>query len=203
MRVLVVVDVQNDFMPGGALAVPEGYEVIPVINRIMDRFDLVVATQDWHPPEHASFASNHDGAEVGDVINLEGLDQVLWPDHCVQTTEGAALVNTLKSAPIEAIFRKGCEPEIDTYSGFYDNGHRKSTGLGDYLRGKGVESVWIAGVATDYCVQATALDARELGFETYLIEDGCRGVELNDGDIAEAIEEMREAGVHVVGSSDV
>lgn len=203
MRVLVVVDVQNDFMPGGALAVPDGYEVIPVINRIMDRFDLVVATQDWHPPEHASFASNHDGAEVGDVIDLEGLDQVLWPDHCVQTTEGAALVNTLKSAPIEAIFRKGCEPEIDTYSGFYDNGHRKSTGLGDYLRGKGVESVWIAGVATDYCVQATALDARELGFETYLIEDGCRGVELNDGDIAEAIEEMREAGVHVVGSSDV
>lgn len=203
MRVLVVVDVQNDFMPGGALAVPDGYEVIPVINRIMDRFDLVVATQDWHPPEHASFASNHDGAEVGDVIDLEGLDQVLWPDHCVQTTEGAALVNTLKSAPIEAIFRKGCEPEIDTYSGFYDNGHRKSTGLGDYLRGKGVESVWIAGVATDYCVQATALDARELGFETYLIEDGCRGVELNEGDIAEAIEEMREAGVHVVGSSDV
>lgn len=203
MRVLIVVDVQNDFMPDGALPVPGGYEVIPVINRVMERFDLVVATQDWHPANHASFASNHDDAGVGEVIDLEGLDQVLWPDHCVQSTPGSALVNTVKSAPIEAIFRKGCETSIDTYSGFYDNGHRKSTGLGDYLKGKGAESVWIAGVATDYCVQATALDARELGFETYLIEDGCRGVELNDGDVEEAIEDMRQAGVIVVRSNDV
>lgn len=203
MRALVIVDVQNDFMPDGALPVPEGYEVIPVINRLIAKFDLVVATQDWHPQNHGSFASNHQGEEAGNVIELDGLEQVLWPDHCVQGTEGAAFVNTLETRPVEAIFRKGTESHIDTYSGFFDNGHRKATGLGAFLRGKEVDELWVAGVATDYCVKATALDSRELGFETFLVEDGCRGVELNEGDVEAALAEMRDVGVHIKRSSDV
>ncbi len=203
MKALIIVDVQNDFMPGGALAVPGGYAVIPLINRMMGDFDLVVATQDWHPADHGSFASNHEENDPGEVVDLEGLEQVLWPDHCVQGTEGAALVNTLEQGHVEAIFRKGMEPEIDTYSGFFDNGHRKDTGLAAYLRGKEVEEVWVAGVATDYCVKATALDARELGFETFLIQDACRGVNLNEGDVEAAIDEMRDAGVHIKRSEDV
>jgi len=141
MRALVIVDVQNDFMPDGGLPVPGGYEVIPVINRLVPRFDLVVATQDWHPQNHGSFASNHPDHDEGDVIELDGLEQVLWPDHCVQGTEGAAFVNTLESRPIETIFRKGTESNIDTYSGVFDNGHRKSTKLGDYLRGQEVDEI--------------------------------------------------------------
>ncbi len=200
MTALIIVDVQNDFLPGGPLAVPEGDAVIPVINGIVDRFDLVVATQDWHPPGHASFAANHPGSRPGDVIDLHGLSQVLWPTHCVRGTPGAALASGLVGDRIEAIFRKGTDPAIDSYSGLFDNGHRRSTGLADYLRGRGVASVAACGLATDYCVRFTALDAVAEGFDVTLIEDASRGVNLKPGDVDAAIEQLRAAGVRIARS---
>lgn len=202
-RALILVDIQNDFMPDGALPVPDGYAVIPVANALQEKFDLVVATQDWHPPDHGSFASNHEGQQPGQIIDLAGLEQILWPDHCVQTTEGAAFVETLHTDTVADVFRKGTDPEIDSYSGFYDNGHRKSTGLDAYLRERGVDTVYIAGVATDYCVKYTALDALREGFATYVVRDGCRAVNLEPDDAERAFEEMKRAGAHVVDSSDV
>lgn len=201
MNCLIIVDVQNDFCPGGALPVPGGDQVVPVINRLMGRFDRVVATQDWHPPEHLSFAANHPGRKPGDVIQLAGLEQMLWPVHCVQGTPGAEFHPDLDRSGIQAVFRKGMDPEIDSYSGFFDNGRRRSTGLEDYLRREGVDEVYICGLATDYCVRWTALDAVRLGFRTYVIEDACRGVELRPGDVAAALDQMRQAGVQVVHSS--
>ena len=203
MRTLILVDIQNDFLPGGALAVPRGDEVVPVANRLQPRFDLVVATQDWHPERHGSFASTRPGRKPGDVAELAGLPQVLWPDHCVQGTAGAAFAPGLEMNRVEAIVRKGTDPAIDSYSGFFDNGHRKSTGLGDYLKGRGATDVYVLGLATDYCVKFTALDALRLGFHVFLVEDGSRGVELRAGDVARAVEEMRKAGVEVVGSAEV
>jgi len=203
MRALILVDIQHDFLPGGALAVPRGDEVISVANALQERFELVVATQDWHPAGHASFASSHPGRRVGEQIDLDGLPQVLWPDHCVQGTRGAALAGELDTRRVEAIFRKGTAPRIDSYSGFFDNGHRKSTGLGDYLKGRGARDVYILGLATDYCVKFSALDARNLGFRTFVVEDGCRGVELRQGDAARALDELRGAGVQVVRSGEL
>jgi nicotinamidase/pyrazinamidase len=193
----VIVDVQNDFCPGGALPVPEGDRVVEVINRIQPRFDLVVATQDWHPADHGSFAANHPGRRPGEQIELAGLPQVLWPVHCVQNTPGAELHPGLDRRQIARVFRKGADPSVDSYSGFFDNGHRFSTGLGDYLKGRNVTEVYVCGLATDYCVKATALDALGLGFKTYLVEDACRGVELCQGDVRRAIDEMRKQGVTV------
>ena len=203
MEALILVDVQNDFMPGGALPVPEGDRVVPVANRLASRFELVVATQDWHPAGHGSFASSHPGREPGQVIDLDGLDQVLWPDHCVQETAGAAFHAALDRGSIHRVFRKGTDPGIDSYSGFFDNGHRKATGLGDFLRDRGVDGVHVLGLATDYCVRFTALDAAELGLRVTLVEDGCRGVELEPGDVGRALEEMRAAGIRVIGSDSV
>jgi nicotinamidase/pyrazinamidase len=203
MRALILVDIQNDFLPGGALAVPSGDEVIPIANQVQSRFDLVVATQDWHPARHGSFASRHPGRKPGDLTELGGLPQVLWPDHCVQGSPGAAFAPRLEMNRVEAIFRKGTDPAIDSYSGFFDNGHRRSTGLGDYLKGRGADELFVLGLATDYCVKFTALDARQLGFRTTLLEDGSRGVELRPGDVERAVGEMREAGVRVVRSGDV
>jgi len=203
MKALVLVDLQNDFLPGGALAVPRGDEVIPIANRLQPRFGLVVATQDWHPPGHGSFASTRPGRKPGELAELAGLPQVLWPDHCVQGTAGAAFAPTLTMARVEAIVRKGTDPAIDSYSGFFDNGHRKSTGLGDYLKGRGATDLYVLGLATDYCVKFTALDAVRLGFRTFLVQDGCRGVELSRGDVARALDEARKAGVQIVQSSDV
>ncbi len=200
MQALILVDLQNDFCPGGALAVPEGDEVVPVANRLARRFELVVATQDWHPADHGSFASNHPGQQPFELTELAGLPQVLWPDHCVQGTAGAAFHPALELQRIQRVFRKGTDPCIDSYSGFFDNGKRKSTGLGDYLAEQGVGEVTIVGLATDYCVRATALDAIGLGLGVTLAEDGCRGVELKRGDIAHALEEMRAAGVRVTDS---
>jgi len=200
MRALILVDIQNDFLPGGALAVPRGDEVVPVANRVQPVFDLVVATQDWHPPRHGSFASTRPGRKPGEVDELAGLSQVLWPDHCVQGSRGAEFAPGLEMNRVEAIFRKGTDPSIDSYSGFFDNGHRKSTGLGDYLRGRAANDVYVLGLATDYCVKFTALDARKLGFRTFLVQDGSRGVELRPGDVTRAVEEMREAGIEVVQS---
>ena len=203
MRALILVDIQNDFLPGGALAVRRGDEVVPVANRVQARFDLVVATQDWHPPGHGSFASRYPGRTPGELSELSGLPQVLWPDHCVQGSVGAAFAPGLAMNRVETIFRKGTDPGIDSYSGFFDNGHRKSTGLGDSLKGRGAVDVYVLGLATDYCVKFTALDARQLGFRTFLVEDGSRGVELAPGDVARAIADMRAAGVQVVRSTDL
>lgn len=203
MTALILVDLQNDFCPGGALAVAEGHETIPVANRMQHAFELVVATQDWHPITHESFAANHPGHRPGDVIDLHGLEQVLWPVHCVQKSFGAAFVRELDRSRIDRIFAKGTDPAIDSYSGFFDNGHRKATGLGDFLREKGVDTVYIMGLATDYCVKYTALDARKLGFKTYLIADGCRGVNLQAGDDERAVAEMQMAGVEIINSSDL
>ncbi|MFQ5501903.1 MAG: bifunctional nicotinamidase/pyrazinamidase, partial [Phycisphaerae bacterium] len=176
MDALILVDLQNDFTPGGALPVPDGDAVVSIANRLMPRFDLIVATQDWHPPDHGSFAANHSGKDPGDTIKLNGLEQILWPVHCVQDTPGAALLSVLDTSRIAHVFRKGIDPGIDSYSGFFDNDHRNATGLGDYLKEQRVDRVYIMGLATDYCVKFTALDARSLGFDTCLIEDGCRGV---------------------------
>lgn len=191
---LVLVDLQNDFLPGGALAVPGGDKVLAVANRLMPEFPLVVATQDWHPPDHASFAATHD-LPVGTQIQLDGLPQVLWPTHCVQGSPGAALASALHAAGIHHVIPKGCDRRIDSYSGFYDNGHRQATGLETLLRQHGIEEVYIMGLATDYCVKYTALDARQLGFRTHVIVSGCRGVELHPGDIQRALAELQAAGV--------
>jgi nicotinamidase/pyrazinamidase len=198
---LVLVDIQNDFCPGGALAIPHGDDVAAVANRLMPRFELVVATQDWHPPNHSSFAANHLGRKVGDVIEIGGIPQILWPVHCVAGTHGAGLISALDSGGVDRIFRKGTDPLIDSYSGFFDNGHRNATGLEDFLKNEQVRTVYIMGLATDYCVKFTALDAQGLGFETFLIEDGCRGVEAQAGDVEAALDQMRTAGVSVIDSS--
>jgi nicotinamidase/pyrazinamidase len=200
MKTLILVDIQNDFIPGGTLPVPEGDQIVPLVNRLQDRFDLVVATQDWHPADHGSFAANHPGRKPGEVIDLHGLRQILWPVHCVQNTPGVAFVPGLETRRISRVFQKGTDPSIDSYSGFFDNGRRKATGLGDYLKEKGATDVYVCGLATDYCVKFTALDARSLGFKTFLIEDACRGVNLKPGDVEAAVEEMRRAGVVVVNS---
>jgi nicotinamidase/pyrazinamidase len=198
MRALLIVDVQNDFCPGGMLAVPGGHEVVGVLNDLQRHFDLVVATQDWHPAHHGSFADNHAGRKVGDVIDLAGLSQILWPVHCVQGTAGAELHPGLNRSRIARIVRKGTAADMDSYSGFFDNGHRHATGLGDYLGSLGVSEVFIGGLATDYCVKHTALDSVQLGFRTHVLEAACRGVELTAGDVGRAIEAMRQRGVVVM-----
>ncbi|MGK6352084.1 bifunctional nicotinamidase/pyrazinamidase [Parapedobacter sp. DT-150] len=177
MRALIIVDIQYDFLPGGALAVPRGDEIIPVVNQIQPNYDLVVATQDWHPVGHKSFASAHVGSKPFDVIDLEGLQQVLWPDHCVQDTAGARLSDALDTRRVEAIFRKGTDTSIDSYSGFFDNGQRKNTGLAGYLRDRGVAAVDVCGLAADYCVYFTAMDALQLGFDTGIVEGAARAID--------------------------
>ena len=203
MKALVLIDMQNDFMPGGPLGVSEGDQVVPVANSLVGCFDLVVATQDWHPPEHSSFAVNHPGHEPGEVIEVGGVSQVLWPVHCVQHTFGAELVRDLDTSAVQQVFPKGTDPAIDSYSAFFDNAHRKSTGLGDYLKQRNVDDVYLMGLATDYCVYFSAMDAIRLGFRTTLIEDGCRGVELKSGDTRRVIDEMRAADINIALSSEV
>lgn len=202
MKTLILVDIQNDFCPGGALAVSEGNEVVGIANQLMPKFDLVVATQDWHPAGHKSFASQNNKS-IGDVFDLNGIQQIAWPDHCIQNTHGAEFVAELNANHINKIFPKGTDTEIDSYSGFFDNDHRNATGLGAFLKEKNGTEVFIMGLATDYCVKFTALDAIKLGFKTKLIIDGCRGVELSPGDIETAITEMKNAGVEIVRSSEI
>ncbi|HWW01511.1 MAG TPA: bifunctional nicotinamidase/pyrazinamidase [Candidatus Acidoferrum sp.] len=203
MKALILVDIQNDFLPGGALAVPDGDAVIPIANKLQTAFPLVVATQDWHPANHGSFASNHRDKKVFEQIELNGLPQTLWPVHCVQNTPGAAFPEGLKQERIAKVFQKGTDSGIDSYSGLYDNGHRKSTGLGEWLRDKGATEVFVCGLATDYCVKFTALDAVQFGFRTFLIEDASRGVGLRQDDVKNAISEMSRAGVLIVRSANV
>jgi nicotinamidase/pyrazinamidase len=203
MRALILVDIQNDFVPGGALATKRGDEVVPVVNTLQWHFDLVVATQDWHPPDHGSFASNHPGKNPGEIIDLNGIEQVLWPDHCVQDSPGAEFHPDLQMEKVRKVIRKGTDPRIDSYSGFFDNGHRKATGLGDYLTEMGVTEVFVVGLATDYCVKFTALDAIRLGFRASVIRDACRGVDLEPGDIDRAFAEMEAAGVRIINSDEL
>jgi nicotinamidase/pyrazinamidase len=195
-RALSLVDIQNHFCPGGALAVREGAAVVEVANMLMPAYDLVVATQDWHPAHHESFASRH-GKAPGELIELHGLPQVLWPDHCVQGSPGADFHPALETGAIARVFQKGLDPRVDSYSGFFDNGGQNPSGLADYLKAQGVTVVAVVGLATDYCVKFTALDAAAAGFETRVLTAGCRGVELAPGDVERAYAELRAAGVAV------
>ena len=192
MRALVLVDLQYDFLPGGSLAVARGDETLAVAQRLMSEHDIVLATQDWHPRDHKSFAANNPGTEIGEVITVGGLPQVMWPAHCVQGTRGAELHDDLDG--ITQVFQKGTNPEIDSYSGFFDNGHKKATGLEGWLREQGITDLTVLGLATDYCVKYTVLDARQLGFSVTLVAAGCRAVNLAPGDGERAIDEMRAAG---------
>lgn len=176
MKALILVDIQNDFLEGGALAVPNANEIIPIVNQIIPTFDLVVATQDWHPTNHKSFASQHENKKTFEQIDLFGLPQTLWPDHCIQNTSGAEFHKYLNTQNVYAIFRKGTNPSIDSYSGFYDNGKRESTGLKGYLNEKGVTDVYVCGLAGDFCVQFTAFDALQAGFKTYMIDSAIKSI---------------------------
>ncbi len=203
MRALILVDIQNDFCTGGALAVPHGEAVVPLANQLMAQVDLVVATQDWHPTDHGSFAVNHPGRKPFDLAELGGLAQVLWPAHCIADTHGARFHAGLDTGRITRVFPKGTDSAIDSYSGFFDNGRRKATGLGDWLQAQRVDEVVVCGLATDYCVKATAIDAASLGFRTVLAEDACRGVGLQPDDIPNALAAMRTAGVEVTTTAEV
>ncbi|WP_158860563.1 bifunctional nicotinamidase/pyrazinamidase [Lunatibacter salilacus] len=203
MKALLIIDVQNDFLPGGALAVPDGDQIIPVINRLQESFDFIVATQDWHPANHGSFAANHKNKNPGESVNLSGIEQILWPIHCVQDTLGAEFHPELKRKKWKAVFQKGTNPYVDSYSGFFDNQRLQDTGLGDYLKGQGIDTVYVAGLATDYCVKFTVLDALSEGFNTYLIEDATKGVNLSPNDSERAITEMSKAGSEVIKSSSI
>lgn len=194
MRALLVVDMQNDFMPGGPLGVPHADKIIPVINRLMSRFSLVIATQDWHPKDHLSFASNHPGKKVGDRIQLKGIEQILWPDHCIKNTQGAELVASLNKEPISTIFYKGTDREIDSYSTFFDNARLKATGVEEYLKSRKIKEIVVVGVATDYCVLYSVLDALDLGFHVTVIEDGCCGINLSPHDSQMALQLMSAKG---------
>jgi nicotinamidase/pyrazinamidase len=196
MDVLIVVDVQNDFCPGGGLAVPDGDAVVPEINRLIAAHDHVVLTQDWHPAGHSSFASKHPGREPFSSIEVAYGPQVLWPDHCVQGTSGAEFHPDLAWMKAELVIRKGFRPDIDSYSAFFENDRVTPTGLGGYLRERGFTRVRLAGLATDFCVHFSAMDARKLGFEVRVIERACRAIDL-DGSLAAARRQWAEAGVEV------
>jgi nicotinamidase/pyrazinamidase len=203
MNALILVDLQNDFMPGGALAVPYGDEVIPLADELQQRFDVVVATKDWHPPNHGSFAANHPGKRPGDRIILDGIEQILWPVHCVQNTHGAEFAPLFDTNRIAHVFYKGTERNIDSYSTFFDNAHRRHTGLAHSLEKRGIKNIYLMGLALDYCVKYSTLDARHLGLNTYVIVDGCRGIELKPGDIDRALDEMKRAGAVLLKSTDL
>lgn len=203
MNALILVDLQNDFIPGGALEVPKGDQVIAPTNRLIPSFDLVVATQDWHPANHGSFAVNHTNKMPGEVIELNGISQVLWPAHCVQHTQGAEFVSELDTSRITRVFTKGTDPCIDSYSGFFDNGHKRATGMGDYLKEQGVKEIYVLGLALDYCVKFTALDGRYLDFHTTVIRDACRAVNLQPGDDERALQELEAAGVRLALSEEI
>lgn len=204
MKALIIIDIQNDFLPGGALAVNKGDEVIPVINKLQgaDYFDLIAATQDWHPQNHGSFASNHPGKKQFDKTLLGGLEQILWPDHCVQETSGAEFSAKLDTKKIEAIFRKGMDPDIDSYSGFFDNGKRKETGLAAFLKGRNIKEVFLAGLAGDFCVYFSALDSADYGFKTYFIEDAVRSIDISNFEKT-VKKNLIDKNISIISSTDI
>ncbi|MGB7528542.1 bifunctional nicotinamidase/pyrazinamidase [Sphingobacterium cellulitidis] len=177
MKALIIVDVQYDFLPGGSLEVPKGDEIIPIINNIQRDYDLVVASQDWHPQGHLSFASQHENKLPFEIIDLDGLEQVLWPDHCIQESYGSQISEDLQTNRVEAIFRKGMDPKIDSYSAFYDNGKRKDTGLAGYLKARNIDEVHVCGLAADFCVFFTAMDAISEGFKTSIISKATKAID--------------------------
>lgn len=202
-KALILVDIQNDFCPGGSLAVSEGDKIVPVVNSIIDKFDNVIATQDWHPESHISFAANNPGKKVNDLIELNGSPQVMWPVHCTQNSKGAEFVDLLDTEKITKVIKKGTDKNVDSYSGFYDNDHKNSTGLGDYLKEKNINEIYVTGLATDYCVKYTVIDALNLGLKVNLIADACRGVNLNPDDSVNAIKDMEKAGANIITSQDL
>jgi nicotinamidase/pyrazinamidase len=191
---LLVVDIQNDFCPGGALGVPDGDQVVPIVNELSHRFGHVILTQDWHCADHLSFASSHPGTQPLEQIELPYGPQILWPDHCIQETRGADFHPDLRVCHCELIIRKGYHREIDSYSAFFENDRQTPTGLAGYLRERGLSRLFIVGLATDFCVAYSALDARKLGFEVTVIEKGCRGIDV-DGSLKAAWKQMEAAGV--------
>lgn len=201
MKTLIIADIQNDFLPGGSLAVPDSDAIIPVVNKLVHLFDLIVAIQDWHPANHKSFASMHPGKKPLDVIDLNGLQQTLWPDHCIQGTKGAEYSEKIDMRKVETIFRKGTDPEIDSYSGFYDNGHRKSTGLAGYLRERKTSEVYVVGLAGDYCVYLTAMDSLVQKFPSYIIEDATRPINVEN--FKKAKQDFLENGGKIIQSPDL
>lgn len=203
MNALIVVDVQNDFCEGGALEVPNATVIIPVVNRLMKKFELVILTQDWHPKNHKSFFTQHYGKKPGDIVFINGREQILWPEHCIQNTKGAQFHPLLEINHKMKIFRKGEDPLIDSYSAFYDNFHLRSTGLCEFLRDKKVDTTYLCGLATDYCVKFSALDALSVGFKVYVVVDGCHGVNLDKDDSEKAFKEMEEKGAILIHSKTV
>lgn len=203
MKALILIDLQNDFMPGGALAVPEGLDAIKAANYAQNFFDVVIATKDWHPADHLSFAINHENKTPFEVIDLYGLSQTLWPAHCVQYTLGAEFVSSLNQSHIHYVVTKGETKTLDSYSAFFDNAHRNQTGLCAYLQKRGIDEVYLLGVATEYCVKFSALDAVKLGLQTHVIIDGCRGINLQPNDISHACDEMRDHGVELITLADL
>lgn len=196
MKALIVVDMQNDFMPGGALGVPNADQIIPKINELMNHFSTVYATLDWHPKNHVSFAVNHLDKKVGDIIEIDGISQILWPVHCVQNTFGAELVKDIDKQKIQEYFHKGIDPEIDSYSVFFDNAKKRSTGLEEVLLKQNVKEVVLAGVATEYCVLYSAMDAIDLGFKVTVVTDACKPINLAKDDEKKAFAAMAARGVH-------
>lgn len=199
---LLVIDVQNDFMPGGQLAVPEGDLIVPLINQLGGQFRQVIVTQDWHPAGHASFASSHPGREPYDVIQLPYGEQTLWPEHCVRDTPGAQLHADLDLPHAQLIIRKGCNPDIDSYSAFLEADRTTPTGLAGYLKERGIDTVYMVGLALDFCVMYSALDARAAGFNAFVVLDACRAIDLN-GSLAAAIERMQVAGVGLISADGI
>lgn len=199
---LLMIDIQNDFCPGGALAVADGDAVVPLVNALQDRFSVRVLTQDWHPADHASFAANHGGAEPFSMTEMPYGPQVLWPVHCVQGSSGAAFHPGLKTDPADLVIRKGFRAAIDSYSAFYENDKTTRTGLAGYLRDRGVTDVVLTGLATDFCVYYSAIDAVRDGFSATLVTDACRAIDM-DGSLAAAMDDMRAKGVRLVASSDL
>ncbi len=198
MKCLVVVDIQNDFMPEGALGVKGAHEIVPIINSLMPKFPLVVATKDWHPPNHCSFAATHPGKKVGDTVEIQGQTQILWPVHCVRNTPGAEFTPSLDTAFFSSIFYKGTDPEVDSYSAFYDNAHHRSTGLAEYLKTHAVTEVYLAGLTTEYCVLYSALDALDEGFKVSILLDACRGINLHPHDVDHALAAMTARGAKII-----
>jgi nicotinamidase/pyrazinamidase len=203
MKALIIVDMQNDFMPGGALGVSGADTLIPLINRLIPLFPLVITSQDWHPEDHVSFASSHAGKQVGNVIKVDRHDQTLWPVHCVRNTKGAELVSSLNQDQVVSRFYKGTDKNVDSYSVFFDNARRKSTGLGDYLKSRPVTDLFFAGVATEYCVLYSALDAIDLGFNVFVIADACKPINLHPSDEKKAQEAIIAKGGKIVYSKDL
>ncbi|MDQ7032073.1 MAG: bifunctional nicotinamidase/pyrazinamidase [Desulfonauticus sp.] len=202
-KALILIDIQNDFCPQGSLPVPDGDKIVPVVNELMDKnFDLIVATKDWHPPKHISFARTHD-KKVGEVIEIQGQKQILWPDHCIQNTWGAEFHPNLKANKIHKIVFKGTDPHIDSYSGFFDNAKLKNTELDDVLKSNQITHVYLVGLATDYCVKFTAIDALNLGYQTFVILDGCKAVNLQPEDEQKTIQDLKSRGIKIIFSKEV